>query len=925
MKRRTKKLFKKSIASLAILGFVAGSGTLIGLSFSKERETTSFYVSAQSPYTSLNYNKTNEAKNPNVSSVFQNSIDGFFFYNSYGAGEFNVKKVLGYSSSSYSFLSNYQYNNVLSSANSNPDTDPFEKYSSDASEYYLGISNSISDGPVYITKSLESDVSNPGYIDFFLKIKDSAKWQNGEEVGAEDFIDSIRYSINPKNQSVIYNEGAEIYGYNSCRSYLSNNNIDLDAIWNDVVINKNEKYKDNCGKLFNEGVVATSKNRLPAPYLDTASEKYENLYKNNKDNSLIKNHYIRYRFPVSNTSGSTRSISSSFIPSLSKKQIFYPVNRRFIESIDGGYLKFGTSPETFISNGPFYLAEADFDYELYFKKNEYFWDSDRVLSKSYKIKVIKDVTAAQTQFRIGKIDNVDLTVELYNTLSKDPKIAGLIKRGQSSAMSRGFSFNTYGPMSNYTQNPFLRNAIKFSINRENLVSASGVKGTIPTYTFSTTYSGSDSEFKSSNGAGFDSYLYKKDENGTLNPLKISYNYDYEGFKIKRDLVFSAYKSKTEASIVSSYEQIDRESISRDYDFDPALALYNLNKFYETSGFDKNKVLTLKLLFVNSGTEKTQAVTFKRQVEKNLNNKIKIELVAKPVQTLTLEKNGFYNTYDIIYREIKDDLLISPFNILRYLMIKPDKNSSKNLNDVSVIGNTTIFNPYDEDDQTSILGFWKKQADQNNLSLEKYLNNNFDMDISSQDLENIKSFISQWIISVNDKILTDFSDMKPTKNKNSILIREDMEINSEIIKNYVNQSSGMPNNWYKNKIDYSQVSGIIDFIKDKNDDEISSDLSKINLDLNSSETVDRISLGDDILRIIINLEKIIKISSPSILTFQSSQTYYASSLLNAVSYGFLFPTGYSFRHAYKCSSPPTEINKFIPGCEVRYGSEIIIGE
>jgi ABC-type oligopeptide transport system substrate-binding subunit len=928
MNRRTKKIIKKLTASILVLGSIGGISTAVTLSLLKEKSTADFYVSVEVPYTSLNYNKTNERKNPNVSSIFQNSIDGFFFNNGNGNGEFNVLKVLGYTQASFSVIENNDFLSTMSEVNSETQIDPLSKYESNASEYYLSLSSSVSKNPVYVAVSKLSDNDSAGFIDYYIDIKENARWENGEEVGAEDFIDSVRLAINPKNQSVIYNEGAEIYGYNSCRTYLSTNNIDLDDIWEDVVVNKDEKYADNCGKLFNEGIVPTKINRLPTEYVDTMSESYSQSLNNKDSKSLVKNHSIRYRFAVPNTSGSAFSLGLSFLQSFTKKQIFYPVNRRFINSIDGGYFKFGTSKETFISNGPFYIDDADFDYEIYFKKNPYFWDRDRVLSDSYKVRVIKDTSAAQTQFKIGKIDNININPELYNTLSKDVNIGKLIKRGSSAASTRGFAFNTYGPASKYTQNPYLRNAIKFAIDRRKLVSAYGVKGTIPSYTFSTTYENSSQQFKTTNGAGFDSYLYKLDENNIQKPLSISVNYEIDENEFTRDLPFSSLESKTFSPIVASYEQIDREQVSKDYDFDPQLATYFLNKFYETSGYDKDKVINLKLLFINSGTEKTQAVTFKRQVEKNLNFKVNIELVAKPVQTLTLEKNGFYDNYDIVYRESQDDLGISAFNLLRLLMIKPDKNSSKNLSDISVIGNTTIFNPYDEKDPTSILGFWKSQAESSNMSLSDFFNKNFGLDLNEKDLDDIKNFISQWILSLNNTILNDYSDLKPTENKNSVLIRKDMEINSEIVKNTVVQSTGMPNIWYNNLLEYSTVQNILSYISENTDDTIKQNMDKITLSkaTNLSDIRNEAILADDIFKILVNIEKISKISSPVVLTFQTAQTYYASNLLNA-SGSSLFPTGngYSFRHSYKCSNPPKHINKFIPGCEARVGNEVVIGE
>ena len=67
----------------------------------------------------------------------------------------------------------------------------------------------------------------------------------------------------------------------------------------------------------------------------------------------------------------------SFFPSLMVFPTFYPINEKFFNSLEDG--TYGTSPETFLSNGAFLLdSYTPGTASLSLKKNPDYWDADRI-------------------------------------------------------------------------------------------------------------------------------------------------------------------------------------------------------------------------------------------------------------------------------------------------------------------------------------------------------------------------------------------------------------------------------------------------------------------------------------------------------------------------------------------------------------------
>lgn len=75
----------------------------------------------------------------------------------------------------------------------------------------------------------------------------------------------------------------------------------------------------------------------------------------------------------------------SFFPSLMYFPTFYPINEAFYTSLEEG--TYGTSPETFLSNGAFVLESyTPGTANLTLKKNPDYWDANRVQLQASSIR-----------------------------------------------------------------------------------------------------------------------------------------------------------------------------------------------------------------------------------------------------------------------------------------------------------------------------------------------------------------------------------------------------------------------------------------------------------------------------------------------------------------------------------------------------------
>ena len=172
----------------------------------------------------------------------------------------------------------------------------------------------------------------------------------------------------------------------------------------------------------------------------------------------------------------------SFFPSLMYFPTFYPINEAFYNSCEAG--TYGTSPETFLSNGAFVLESyTPGTANLSVKKNADYWDADRVKLAGIKYQVVGSSDNALTAFKTGALDVVTISGNQVASAQKDAKLAEKLKvSGAGYLWYLTFSQTENNAEGGKLANTNLRLAISNSIDREALVEDYVMDGSLDTYT-----------------------------------------------------------------------------------------------------------------------------------------------------------------------------------------------------------------------------------------------------------------------------------------------------------------------------------------------------------------------------------------------------------------------------------------------------------
>ncbi|MBR2531362.1 MAG: peptide ABC transporter substrate-binding protein [Lachnospiraceae bacterium] len=171
----------------------------------------------------------------------------------------------------------------------------------------------------------------------------------------------------------------------------------------------------------------------------------------------------------------------SFFPDLMYFPTFYPINQAFYEECGDTY---GTSPDTFLSNGAFVLD----DYvpgaaSMTVVKNPDYYDADSVSLDSITYQVVGSSDQALTGFKSNNLDLCMVSGDQVSAVEEDPELADKLSiTGAGYMWYLSFS-QTENPSSDGSlANQNLRLAISNSIDRESLVDNYVKDGSIATYT-----------------------------------------------------------------------------------------------------------------------------------------------------------------------------------------------------------------------------------------------------------------------------------------------------------------------------------------------------------------------------------------------------------------------------------------------------------
>ena len=172
----------------------------------------------------------------------------------------------------------------------------------------------------------------------------------------------------------------------------------------------------------------------------------------------------------------------SFFPALMSFPTFYPINEKFFNSLKSG--TYGTSPETFLSNGAFVLSDyVPGSATIQLKKNDSYWDAGRVELKNLHYQVVASSDNALTAFKNRSLQVVQIKGNQVDHVKKDPQLSKNLKVVAAGSLDY-LSFNQ-DPKNHHggaLANDNLRLAISNAIDRESLVNNYVMDGSEATYT-----------------------------------------------------------------------------------------------------------------------------------------------------------------------------------------------------------------------------------------------------------------------------------------------------------------------------------------------------------------------------------------------------------------------------------------------------------
>ncbi|MBR0261896.1 MAG: peptide ABC transporter substrate-binding protein [Selenomonadaceae bacterium] len=171
-----------------------------------------------------------------------------------------------------------------------------------------------------------------------------------------------------------------------------------------------------------------------------------------------------------------------FFPSLMTFATFYPINEKFYNSIAEG--SYGTSPETFLSNGAFALASyVPGAANIQLKKNDSYWNAANISVDGFQYQVVSSSDNALTSFKNGTLNVVSISGNQVEHVQQDAELSKNLQTFPSGILQY-LSFNQ-DPKNHHAgalSNVNLRLAISNAIDRESLVNNYVVNGAKATYT-----------------------------------------------------------------------------------------------------------------------------------------------------------------------------------------------------------------------------------------------------------------------------------------------------------------------------------------------------------------------------------------------------------------------------------------------------------
>lgn len=106
--------------------------------------------------------------------------------------------------------------------------------------------------------------------------------------------------------------------------------------------------------------------------------------------------------------------------SLTSFSAYLPINEKGYKQITGGSMdKYGKSPETLLTNGPYKMTEWTHDDHITLAKNNDYWDSAKTTVSNVKLTMLKDENAMLNAFKAGDVDEITVNGDQMASLKAE--------------------------------------------------------------------------------------------------------------------------------------------------------------------------------------------------------------------------------------------------------------------------------------------------------------------------------------------------------------------------------------------------------------------------------------------------------------------------------------------------------------------------
>ncbi|WP_027334000.1 ABC transporter substrate-binding protein [Mycoplasma elephantis] len=292
------------------------------------------------------------------------------------------------------------------------------------------------------------------------------------------------------------------------------------------------------------------------------------------------------------------------------KGVIVPVNRRFIETKAGGILNFGNKLENFITSGPFEIESLELGAQgnIVLKKNKQYYDVDRIIPRKCIIYFNDNPIVLINMFKSGQLSAADLPSSLHLQMWSDPEFKKyLVKSAGYGTIGMQFNLDPNTEANPLLRDPNLRNAIAYSIDRNDMLNLVGWQASFPVINW-TAFNTS----RTTKGIPLESF--------------------FEDVKVKaknhEDYPIQNYSFVDHLSKAYTFENLKRDDMM--FDFRTA-------RFY-IEQFKKNhpdvKQVQLKYIYDGSKEKERAGISLQNQIKKAFGDYVQINLKSYPPNTYT---------------------------------------------------------------------------------------------------------------------------------------------------------------------------------------------------------------------------------------------------------------------------------------------------